>query len=453
VTNHRPEPDLAALARRARAVLDANRRGDWTCPSSTLYPHQWLWDSSFVAIGLARVDPARAAAELRSLFRGQWSNGMLPHMVFADGVDDVGSERIWRSREHPLAPRDVATSCITQPPVPAIAAVRVADALTHPARAEFLADVVPKLFAHHEWLYRERDPTTSGLVTLIHPWECGLDTTPPWMDALARMPAPSWARVATRLHLAHLVRMFRRDTKYVPSVQRPTDDEGLRMLVLANLGRQHGFELSRLPRDRAVLIEDLAFNSILATANRALARLAAAAGLPVPDALRRSAARTETALDDLWDDDTGQYFSRDAVTGAPIRLPTIATFLPLAARVVPPARAARLVAQLHAPSGYWPRFPVPTVPTDADWFREEAYWKGPTWVNTNWFVVDALEAYDNDRSAAELRASTLQLVDEHGFFEYFSPFTGRGYGAAEFSWTAALVLDLVAQHDANGLLP
>ena len=52
------------LARRALGVLDANRRGAWTCPSTDLYPHQWLWDSCFVAIGLARHDPARAADEL-----------------------------------------------------------------------------------------------------------------------------------------------------------------------------------------------------------------------------------------------------------------------------------------------------------------------------------------------------------------------------------------------------
>ena len=50
--------DTTELARRAQKVLDVNRRGAWTCPSVSLYPHQWLWDSCFVAIGLARVDPA-----------------------------------------------------------------------------------------------------------------------------------------------------------------------------------------------------------------------------------------------------------------------------------------------------------------------------------------------------------------------------------------------------------
>src|SRR5262249_36218629 len=109
--------DHDELVQRARAVLERNRCGAYTCPSLRLYPHQWLWDSCFTAIGIARFDPRRAAAELRSLFNGQWADGMLPHMVFAPGSRDLGSRRVWRSWTRADAPRDVATSCITQPPV------------------------------------------------------------------------------------------------------------------------------------------------------------------------------------------------------------------------------------------------------------------------------------------------------------------------------------------------
>ncbi|MDQ1432665.1 MAG: hypothetical protein QOF40_3267, partial [Actinomycetota bacterium] len=77
-----PDAPHAELVRRAQAVLERNRRGAWTCPSVKLYPHQWLWDSCFTAIGIARYDAPRAAGELRALFRGQWANGMLPHMIF-----------------------------------------------------------------------------------------------------------------------------------------------------------------------------------------------------------------------------------------------------------------------------------------------------------------------------------------------------------------------------------
>ena len=439
------------LARRAQAVLDQNRRGSWTCPSGELYPHQWLWDSCFVAIGLAHGDAERAADELRALFRGQWSNGMLPHMIFALGVDDVGSERIWQSRRNPLAPDDVATSCITQPPVIAIAVERVAQALASAERAAFLGEVYPKLVAHHEWLYRERDPQQRGLVTLIHPWECGLDTTPPWMDALARMPRPWWARAATRLHAAQLLRFLRRDTKYVPTVQRPTDDEGLGMLVLAQHIRRHGFELRNLPPDTSVLIEDLTFNAILAAANRSLASIAEAVGESIPSALAESAARTEAAMDALWDAESEQYYSRDAATGDLIRLPTIATFMPLFGEVVPEARVTALRGRLQS-AGFATRYPVPSVPTDDARFREEAYWKGPTWVNTNWLVIEGLRACGDAGAADELAARTIELVDRAGCFEYFSPLSGDGYGAREFSWTAALVLDLLSRRGNGGLL-
>src|SRR5215213_7498095 len=158
----------ADLAATAMETLDRNRRGGWTCPAAGIYPHRWLWDSCFVAIGLAGADPHRAAEELRSVLEGQWTNGMVPHMVFTPDVPDLGSTRLWQSRRDPRAPRAVNTSCITQPPILAIAAWYVAQDLDSRSRATFLAEVVPKIVEHHRWLYRKRDPDDRGLVTLIH---------------------------------------------------------------------------------------------------------------------------------------------------------------------------------------------------------------------------------------------------------------------------------------------
>jgi hypothetical protein len=63
-------------------------------------------------------------------------------------------------------------------------------------------------------------------------------------------------------------------------------------------------------------------------------------------------------------------------------------------------------------------------------------------VNTNWAVIQALQTRGRHELAAELRARTLGLVDTAGFAEYFSPTAGTGHGAPEFSWTAALTIDL-----------
>jgi Glycosyl hydrolase family 63 C-terminal domain len=423
-------------------VLERNRRGAWTCPSGELYPHLWLWDTCLIAIGLARYDAPRAARELQSLFRGQWRNGMVPHMIFAEGIRDVGSRRLWQSRKNSHAPRDVDTSCITQPPLPAVAAWAVAQALPATERRDFLTDLFPRLVAYHRWLYRERDLEHRGLVTLIHPWECGLDTTPPWMEQLRRMSGPWWMRAALRFHLARVVRFLRRDTRFVPAAERLSDDDGLRMLVLARRAKRHDFELRRMPARESVLIEDLAFNSILVVANRALAQIAADLDVALDPELATCCSATEAGLEELWDESSGQYFSRNAVTRERIEWSTVATFLPLWAGV-PADRARRLVALLRDVRAYWPQFPVPSVAVDAPGFDPNRYWKGPTWVNMNWMIVQGLLELAESTIADELRRGTLDLVEHTGFYEYFSPVTGRGFGAEEFSWTAALVVDLL----------
>ena len=74
----------------ARALLQANtesatldgRVWRYSVPSRRSYPHQWLWDSCFHAIVWSLFDPVRGCDELRSLFRWQWPNGFVPHVVF-----------------------------------------------------------------------------------------------------------------------------------------------------------------------------------------------------------------------------------------------------------------------------------------------------------------------------------------------------------------------------------
>jgi hypothetical protein len=66
----------------AQHILDDNWTGSSTRPSPTLYPHQWNWDSGFIAIGYSHYYTARAIKEIETLFDAQWANGMLPQIVF-----------------------------------------------------------------------------------------------------------------------------------------------------------------------------------------------------------------------------------------------------------------------------------------------------------------------------------------------------------------------------------
>lgn len=110
------DPDV--LAARAAKLLADNDLGCMTRASSLLYPHMWSWDAAFIAIGLASQSVPRAVMELDTLFSAQWANGMIPHIVFADGVEGYfpGPDR-WACRElAAAAPTGRHTSGITQPP-------------------------------------------------------------------------------------------------------------------------------------------------------------------------------------------------------------------------------------------------------------------------------------------------------------------------------------------------
>jgi hypothetical protein len=114
--------DTDQLVESAKYILTKNWNGRFTIASPTLYPHQWSWDSCFVAIGKSYFNPEQAMKEIESLFAAQWENGMIPHIRFdenkktyfpaADFYDITRSEN---------APRNIGTSGMTQPPVHSIA--------------------------------------------------------------------------------------------------------------------------------------------------------------------------------------------------------------------------------------------------------------------------------------------------------------------------------------------
>jgi glucosylglycerate hydrolase len=184
------------LVAQAGRILRRNDMGGWTRAAPWLYPHQWSWDSAFIAVGLAHLDTRRAGQELRTLFAHQWKTGKVPHIVFNPkapphsyypGADHWACAAA--SPDAPLAPP--YTSCLCQPPVHAIAVLRIwqaaerEDEKTRAEVTDFLRELYPRLLAWHRYLATFRDPERSGLVTIYHPWASGTDNSPRWDGALA----------------------------------------------------------------------------------------------------------------------------------------------------------------------------------------------------------------------------------------------------------------------------
>ena len=430
-----PAPDTD-LTRRAMAVLDANWMGHATRASARLYPHQWSWDSACVAIGYAGSNQARAQTELRWLFAGQWTDGLLPHIRFADNARYFPGPEFWQTNRSPSAPEHPQTSGIVQPPVHATAVWHVYRRARDGDQAkEFLRELMPGLQRWHEYLYRERTRGDDGLVEIWHPWESGMDNSPLWDDALARItPAreaiPDYERV---------------DLEFVDAAQRPTDAEYDRYAYLIKLYRDWGYDSSRIREESPFAVYDVLFNSLLVQANRDLAQIARVLDLDAAP-FEAWAEQTAAGLDArLWDDAEGSYGDYDVRAGARVHADTAAAFAPLFAGIPTPERARHLLGRLTASSVAVDgagRVVTSVAPNDAN-YDPALYWRGPVWPMINWVVHGGLRRYGFFDEAREIRTALLELVRREGFWEHYNAATGRGQGTEQVSWTAALVLDLL----------
>ena len=408
------------LAEVARAILRANDRGGYTVPTSGLYPFQWNWDSCLVALGWACFDEPRAWQEIETLFTAQWPTGLVPHIVFH--VNDPG---YFPGPDTWAAPDGRKTSGATQPPVAAIVVRHLLEtAQDAQAAQQAAARLVPKIAAWHRWFATARD--VDGLVAVLHPWESGMDNSPAWDQALARVDG---SKVAP---------FTRRDTGHVDPAMRPTQADYQRYMALVQNMRARGYSDDGAVAASAFAVADIGTNAILIRANQDLAHLAAVLDLPdIEDQARRDAARQLAALESrLWDGEAGLFRSYDAVGRALVPAATSAGFLPLMCDGLGDDKATALVTTMAR----WldgVRYGLPTVAADDPVFEARRYWRGPTWGFMNYLIGRGLRRVGADALHERLAADTTALVAKSGFCEYYDPVDGTGCGGATFSWTAA----------------
>jgi hypothetical protein len=429
----------------AKAILsDNNHNSKYHIPAKGLYPHQWLWDSCFIAIGLSNYDVEAAKTEILSLLRGQWSNGMLPHMIISSSDKHGRDGQIWNSWLSPFAPDKVSTSGLTQPPIIAQAIVSIGEKMSKAERRTWYQNVYPALLAYHKWLYHDRDPHHEGLVLLIHPWESGLDNSPPWMSELHKHKLGWVLSAVNTLHLDRFAQIFRRDVHFVPASQRESTRDALALYGMQRRFKRKAYDINAILDHAVLAIEDVGYNAMLIRANEHLHGIAQTIGRKLPETLRAQMRMTEDAMEQLWDEHTTQYYSRNFTTHETIKISSIASLLPLYGGSISKERAAELVKHIENSKVYGAKFLVPSVPLNSNWYDELGYWQGPTWINTNWMIIQGLEHYGYNKLATKVREASIAAVKKSGFYEYFSAKNGEPAGIPHFSWTAALIIDLLS---------
>ena len=435
------EEDLAQLSKRAKRVLDENWTGAYTIPAEGQYPHQWSWDSAFIAIGYAHYDQERAETELRHLMGGQWDNGMIPHILFSDedrSDSYFPGPDFWETAQLETAPGEVKTSGICQPPVHATAVRYMLDSAPDQEQAlNFARSIYPNLHAWHDFLARERDPNNEGLVYIRHPWESGQDNSPAW-DGIMDAINPAGNRIPD---------YERKDNRLVDETERPSRKDYNRYIYLADFSRKRDYEEKRIRADGIpFLCQDVLFNALYCRANRDLAEIASRIG-ENPDPHTGRARKTARAVNDkLWDEEHGMYICYDLRAEQAIHAPTLSGFIPLYADIPDEQQSRAMFDYLN--TNCFCRledtcFAAPSYDRSGAEYSSKKYWRGPVWINMNWLLSRGLERYGFHDYAERIRNTIIRLPMEFGFREYYDPDTGEGYGTDNFSWTASLLLDVL----------
>ncbi len=430
---------LARYIQRAKSVLEKNWMGEYTVPSIHLYPHQWNWDSGFIAVGYSHYDTEKAIKELTHLFNAQWKNGMVPQIVFNKKA--LGryfpEPDFWQAHKSPLAPDGILTSGITMPPVHGFVVLKIYENAKDKEKViPFLKWIFPKIKMFHRYLYLERNPKDNGLIYIRHPWESGMDNSPLWDKPLDRID----------INKIKIPYFERKDDKIIDPEQRPKDIDYKRYIYLVDIFRKNNYIEEKIFHECPFIVADPLFNSVLCASNEALIKIADILNEDYKEIEEWNSLTKRAVRDELYSSKDKIFYGYDFIENKLLEEPTAAGFLPLFGGIPTKKQAKELLEYMNSASFCHVHeedcFAIPNYDRKRERFSRKNYWRGPVWININWMIYQGLKKYGFKKKAEHLEKTILELPIRFDFYEYFDSYEGKGYGTKDFSWTAALFIDL-----------
>ena len=430
------------LIEQAQNILNTNSQpGGYTIPCKGLYPFQWKWDAGFIAIGYAHYDIEKAKTEINSLLSSQWLNGFIPHIVFHKESDTYFPGPDFHQAElNPLSNKNYPSTGMTQPPVVGF----TLEKMYHIAKDKndilhFIKENIDKVFNNHNYFYSNRDPKNEGLVYIYHNWESGTDNSPVWDDIWATMNPPEY-------------KVERKDIKIIDPSERPTNREYDHYLYIIDIAKEHKYDDKKIAEFSPFLVQDPLFNTLLIKSNQSLINLYQILGGNEDKIKQLEKWQTKSINsfnNKLFNEDLGAYVYYDLRNEKYLNQISSSSFAPLYAGIPSKEQAANIVATMLDKFGGENRYLCASFDPESTRFNPKKYWRGPVWINMNWFLYYGLSDYGYDELANKIKSDSLELISKAGFYEYFNPnkelykYENGGYGGSDFSWTAALYIDLI----------
>lgn len=343
----------------------------------------WAWDSWKHAVAVAHYDAHLAQDQIRAMYDFQDEWGMIADCVYRDTLIENHN---WRN---------------TKPPLSGWAIWKVFEQSQDTA---FLAEMLPKLEAYHQWWYQFRDVDQNGLCeygstdgTLIAAkWESGMDN-------------------AVRFDSAQILN-----------------------------ARSGGHSLDQ---------ESVDLNAYLCAEKQYLAKISLALNRQTK---RKKYENEASALQQkvsqiFYEEEKNWFFDIKINTREPIPVLGPEGWTPLWTQLASPEQARAVRNTMFNADKFATYIPFPTLSASHPKFQpQNGYWRGPIWIDQVYFAIEGLRNYGFEEEAD---VSTYQLLDrleglkndKGPIRENYHPLSGEGLEAHHFSWSAAHILLLLIE--------
>jgi glycogen debranching enzyme len=293
-----------------------------------------------------------------------------------------------------------------------------------------LREFIPPLVKHFDWWRTTRDLDHSGVVSILHPWESGLDLTPAYDPALGVTPGnrarPPWSAIYPQLIQLALSYRWRYSWDQAAILSR----------TAAAPGPINWFK-----------VQDVAVNCVYASGWGILGDLAGEFDDGLAAECHAHQRHAEAGIQrTLFSAQAGHFVTgyKDGRNGQcfhPVR--TVQMLFPLLLDSVTPAQVASMVRYLTDPAEFWTPYPVPSVSRAEPEYNPiqdtDLLWRGPTWGFTNWFVMEGLRKHGRDDLVNQLMDRWIAMAEKGGIWENYNPETAVGYEAEGLGMSVLIV--------------
>lgn len=375
--------------------------------------HQIAW----TALGNADL----AVADLRSLLNFQLEDGRIPQQI---------NWRTSKSWYDPFKPKLYSTTeynDLTQMPVLPYSLRSIYSATGDVGHLE---EFVPKLIKYFNWWKTVRDLDGTGVVTILHPWESGIDLTPSY-DAALGVPPNARARPPWRAIYPQLIELaLSYNWRY------KWDQKRILRRTTAAQGPINWFK-----------VQDIAVNCVYASGWGVLGDLASKFNTTIAAECYVNQKHSEAGIiDTLFNKSAGHFLTgyKDKSNVQSFHdVKTVEMLFPLLLESTNSEQVSSIVSYLTDENHFWTAYPVPSVSkAEAEYnpvLNTDLLWRGPSWGFTNWFIMEGLQKKGQIAILNEMMDRWISMVKKGGIYEMYNPETAVGYGAEGLGMSTLIV--------------